>query len=286
MLAIAKDSFLGKTKAVLADALGHFNDDDGWAMSSNVALSGLMALFPFIIFVTALAGAIGQEVLAGRVAEMLLATWPKEVAQPIADQVHQVLTQAHGGLLTISAVVAIYLASNGVEAVRTALNRAYRVVDHRWFVFRRLQSIVFVVAGAAMSLVLAFLGVLGPILFDQVVAYVPALADFSRSFTLVRFGVTGLLSIVVLVGAHLWLPAGRPSALRLWPGILVTIALWLFGAWAFGYYLQRFANYAAYYAGLASVFSAIFFLYLVSAVMIFGAELNAALSRVRHAATG
>ena len=67
---------------------------------------------------------------------------------------------------------------------------------------------------------------------------------------------------------------------------MITLALWLFGAWVFGYYLQRFANYAVYYAGLASVFTAIFFLYLVSAVMIFGAELNAALSRVRHAATG
>ena len=92
---IAKNSFLGRARDVLADAIGHFNDDDGWAMSSNVALSGLLALFPFVIFVTALAGAIGQEALAGRVADLLLAAWPKEVAQPIADQVHQVLTQAH-----------------------------------------------------------------------------------------------------------------------------------------------------------------------------------------------
>ena len=283
---IAKNSFLGRARAVLADALGHFNDDDGWAMSSNVALSGLLALFPFVIFVTALAGAIGQEALAGRVADLLLAAWPKEVAQPIADQVHQVLTQAHSGLLTVSAVIAIYLASNGVEAVRTALNRAYRVVDHRSFIFRRLQSVFFVVAGAAASLALAFLGVLGPIIFDQVVAFVPAIGDFSRLFTLVRFGVTGFTSVLVLVAAHLWLPAGRPPVLRLWPGIVTTLALWLFGAWAFGYYLLRFANYAAYYAGLASVFTAIFFLYLVSAVMIFGAELNAALSRVRYAATG
>ena len=50
----------------------------------------------------------------------------------------------------------------------------------------------------------------------------------------------------------------------------------------FGYYLQRFANYAAYYAGLASVVTAIFFMYLVALIMIFGAEFNAALARRRE----
>ncbi|MGO4833949.1 ribonuclease BN, partial [Rhizobiaceae sp. 2RAB30] len=37
-------------RRVLADAFGHFNDDDGWAMASHLAISSLMALFPFLIF--------------------------------------------------------------------------------------------------------------------------------------------------------------------------------------------------------------------------------------------
>jgi len=31
------------------DAFGHFNADDGWAMASHVALSALLALFPFLL---------------------------------------------------------------------------------------------------------------------------------------------------------------------------------------------------------------------------------------------
>ena len=42
---------------IAIDAFYAFNDDDGWAISSHIALSGLMALFPFLIFVTALAAA-------------------------------------------------------------------------------------------------------------------------------------------------------------------------------------------------------------------------------------
>jgi membrane protein len=275
-------SFFRQARAVLGDALGHLNDDDGWAMASHVALSALMAVFPFLIFVAALAGFIGEADLASRVASLLFDTWPEDVAEPIADDVQSVLAQPHSGLLTVSVAITIYLASNGVEAVRTALNRAYRVRETRSFVHLRAQCLLFVGAGAVASLVFAFLGVLGPLLFDWIARYVPEVAPFQTTFLFVRLIVTGLMLAVVLVSAHLWLPAGRPPAASLWPGIVVTLTLWLLAAWVFGYYLQRFANYAAYYAGLASVVTAIFFMYLVALIMIFGAEFNAALARRRE----
>ena len=126
---------------------------------------------------------------------------------------------------------------------------------------------------------MAFLGVLGPVLFTWLATHFPVIKPYATTFDLIRFAVTGVMLAVVLVAAHLWLPAGRPPALRLWPGIVITLVLWLIATWAFGFYLQRFANYAAYYAGLASVVTAIFFMYLVALIMIFGAELNASLAR-------
>ncbi len=275
-------SFIRQATRVLGDAIGHLNNDDGWAMASHVALSALMAVFPFLIFVAALAGFIGEADLASRVAGLLFDTWPKDVAEPIADDVQNVLRQPQSGLLTISVAITIYLASNGVEAVRTALNRAYRVRETRSFFFLRAQSLLFVVAGAVASLVFAFLGVLGPIIFEWIARHVPEVGEFQVTFQFVRFMVTGLALALVLIAAHLWLPAGRPPALSLWPGILITLVMWLVAAFVFGYYLQRFANYAAYYAGLASVVTAIFFMYLVALIMIFGAEFNAALARRRE----
>src|SRR5260370_806075 len=41
--------------AVAVDAFYRFLEDDGWAIASHIALSTLMALFPFLILVTALA---------------------------------------------------------------------------------------------------------------------------------------------------------------------------------------------------------------------------------------
>ncbi len=85
---------------------------------------------------------------------------------------------------------------------------------------------------------------------------------------------TSLLVVLALVSAHVFLPAGRPGWRKLWPGIVATLTLWVVSGWVFAVYLRRFSNLAATYAGLASVVSAIFFLYVAAAVMIFGGELQ------------
>ncbi|TIU04136.1 MAG: ribonuclease BN, partial [Mesorhizobium sp.] len=51
-------------KRVLYDAIGHFTTDDGWAMASHLAITSLMALFPFLIFATTLASFLGARAFA------------------------------------------------------------------------------------------------------------------------------------------------------------------------------------------------------------------------------
>lgn len=276
----AQSSLVHKVWVVCVDAVGHLIDDDGMAIASHVALSLLMTIFPFIIFVAALAGFIGDAQLAQQVANIIFNIWPQQVASPIAAQVHDVLTGVTPGLLTVSAGVAIFLASNGVEAVRTALNRAYRCSESRSIFFRRGQSLVFVAIGGIASLTLAFLGVLGPTAFAYLADHFPELLPFEEIYKVLRLIATNVLMLSVLVAAHLWLPQSRPPIAQLWPGVVATLILWYVAGKTFAFYIGKFANYAATYAGLASVVTAIFFLYLIALIMILGAELNAALRRL------
>ena len=58
------------------DAFYTFLADDGWAIASHIALSTLMALFPFLIVLTSLAGFFGSKELADQAAGLMLQTWP------------------------------------------------------------------------------------------------------------------------------------------------------------------------------------------------------------------
>ncbi len=270
---------------VIGITLGRLYQDDGWAMASHLTLSALMALFPFLIFVAAIAGLFGNQGLADQAAELLFQTWPEAVAGPIAREVDNVLTGPRAGVLTISILVTFYLASTGVEAVRAALSRAYGAEQQRTFVFLKVQSFGFVVLGAVACLALALLGVLGPLIWTLLQRWWPSLADHSANFTIFRYVIVGTLTTGVLTAAHLWLPGRRWQGIRLWPGIGATLILWWLATTAFATYLKGFADYVSTYAGLASIVTALFYLYIMSVILIFGAELNAAIARTSPRAT-
>lgn len=268
---------------IAVDAFNQFNLDDGWAIASHIALSMLMALFPFLLVLTAVAGIFGSRELAEEAARLILEAWPEEVATPLAVQVQEVLDSARGGVLTLGMALALYFSSSGVEGLRVGLNRAYAVVDVRsWWVLR-LEAIGYVLVGAVALLAFSFLVLLAPLLWRTVIRYAPWLDPFSGVVTLTRFAIAALILVIALVIVHLWLPAGRRRFREILPGVVATLVLWLIGGAVFGRYLAEFAfTYAFYYAGLASVMIVLVFLYLTSSIFIYGAELNAVIRRERE----
>ncbi len=274
---------------VIRLTLRRFDAHDGWAIASHIALSALMSLFPFVILIAALASTFQAEGLADSVTDLMLEAWPKEVAEPISREIHQVLTVQRGDLLTVGALLALYFSSNGVEALRIGLNRAYEVTETRAWWLTRLEAFGYVIGGAGVLIVFSFLVVLGPLLWRAAIELVPALAPLQSLVVAARFSVATLVIIVALIVGHMWLPSERlrgrdtpvgerRTLLTILPGVAVTLVLWLVAGTAFGMYLDSFArNYVSTYAGLASGMIVLVFLYMLAAIFIYGAELNAAI---------
>jgi membrane protein len=268
---------------ILIDAADHFAAEDGWAIASHIALSTLTSLFPFLIFVTALAGFLGTQDLADEATRLIFSAWPAVVARPIAGEVHDVLTAPRGGLLTIGVALALYFSSSAIEALRVGLNRAYASPETRPWWSLRLQSLAFALIASAALLALAFLVVLGPLIWAGVLGFAPALAPLRIAVTFARLGVASLLLAITLVIAHRWLPAKRLRFVEIAPGVIATFVSSIAFGEIFGAYLGEFArNYVSTYAGLASVMIALVFLYAIAALFVFGGALNAAIMRTRQ----
>jgi membrane protein len=264
---------------VSLDAFYTFLADDGWAIASHIALSTLMAMFPFLIVLTSLAGFFGSKELADQATALMLQTWPSQVADTLSNQLHDVLTTTRTDALTIGVVLAVYFASNGVEALRVALNRAYAVVEPRRWYWLRLESIGYTLVAALTTLAMSFLIVLGPLILETARHYIPLIVETNEHFvTLTRYTTAITAMTVALFILHAWLPAGRRGFLQILPGIVFTLIGSLLSGMVFGQYLARFANnYVTMYAGLASVIIALVFLYFIAAIFVYGGELNAAI---------
>jgi membrane protein len=274
---------IAAVKRVLYDALGHFNNDDGWAMASHLAISALMALFPFLIFATTLASFLGAQAFADTAVHLVFDTWPEQIAEPIAREVLNVLTVQRTDLLTYGVVLAAFFASNGIEALRTSLNRAYRVPENRGIIYRRVQSLVFVLIGSAVFFAISVLLVFAPLLARLAEARFEWIAPYMGTITFWRYTVAAAVIIGGLIAVHVWLPAGRRTFVSILPGIAFTLVAWFVGSIVFATYIDNFSSYASTYAGLASIMIAVVFLYILSAIFILGGELNAAISRYLEA---
>ncbi len=206
---------------------------------------------------------------------------PDFIAEPLSQEIINVLTVQRGDVVTISVIVAAYFASNGIEALRTALNKAYRVTEQRGLLFCRFQSLFFVILGAVGLVVISFLLVLAPLLIKIMKNHSFFITEYISVIRLWRYVIAVVVLFISLLIVHKWLPAERRKFIDILPGIVVTMSVWFIASVAFAQYLTMF-DYISTYAGLASIMVAIIFLYILSAIFILGGEINAAIMFYRN----
>jgi len=114
---------------VAFDAFYHFAEDDGWAMASHVALSILLAVFPFLIFGTALANFLGADQFSDTAVHLIFDTWPEAIAKPIYDQVQQVWYAPR--LASLGYVVIAVMIFTAISTALVAVPVALRFTERR-----------------------------------------------------------------------------------------------------------------------------------------------------------
>ena len=263
---------------VLWVAMDRFNRNDGSAMSGFIAFSGLLSIFPFLIFAATLTGILLGGERSDQIIESLFQIAPSHVALTLEPVVVEVLNKQSGEVLTLSALFAIWVASSAVEAFRIAFDRAYAVPDPRGFIENRALAIGLVFFGAAVA---ALLGV--------TIVFAPLILRFAANVLLMPIPpvfnyFTYVLGVLVFIGfllvMHRVLPGRRLTGCRLWPGVMVTTGLWVAMAFGFSIYLTYTPTYTVTYGTLAGVIITLMFFYFTGAAIIYGAEVNAALNRI------
>ena len=268
--------------ALFMKALKRLFADEAIPLAGNIAFRTIFSLFPFLIFLTSVAGFFGSEDLAKKVVDFLLDVAPAALVKPFAAEILSILTIPRAGLLSLAALLTIWSAMGGVDSVRVSLNRAYDVKETRplWYLY--VQNVVFVIGAAALLLVIAMLLVIVPVVTQFLESYAPnTLVNFAP-WDLYRYPLAILLLIFGLLIAHRFLPSQKMRRRDVLPGIVLTVVVWMALTASFAWYLRNFNSFASTYASLSGLFATMFFIYLSAVVLIFGGEVNRILMFVRN----
>jgi membrane protein len=264
---------------VLWVAFDRFNRNDGSAMAGFIAFSGLLSLFPFLIFAATLTGILVGVDRSDAIIESLFEIAPEYVARTLTPVVEEVLGKQSGEVLTLSALFAIWVASSAVEAFRIAFDRAYAVPDPRSFIENRALAILLVFIGAIVAALLGVTILFMPLIqvvLQQRVLHAPV--PPGAQYVTYAFGVLVFVGFLLLM--HRMLPGRRLKGSRLWPGVWISTLLWVAFASGFSIYLSFTPTYTVIYGTLAGVIITLMFFYLTGATIIYGAEVNAALNQL------
>ncbi len=261
----------------LWDAVRRFGDRNAYSSSAHIAMAMMLALFPFTASVISVASILATNVESQAIVDLIFGTWPEAVAEPILGEINAVASQSGGGTLTVGLLLAVFFASNGVDAIRLAITEAYHDTDDRPIWTTRFLSLAFVMAGGLILVSVSALQVGLPLYLSH---------SGGESFSgvtrlLVSDTYRALLTLALLTFAvlacHRWLPGHAKPVRVLLPGVGLTLILWIIAGYGFSYYLANLADYSVTYAGLAGVMATMIFLNLMAAIFILGAEFNGCL---------
>jgi membrane protein len=193
----------------------------------------------------------------------------------ISDRIQSVVAQPARGLgisFIVSLLISFWSSSTGTKSILNALSLAYQVQEGRGII--RFQLI---------SLGMTLVAIIGAALAIGVLVFIPIAVAFLGLSGDATF-LVGLLGTVAMIGfvvgalglLYRFGPAGSGRIFYA-PGATLATVMWLLGSWAFGLYVGHFAAYSATYGPLSTLIGLMMWFYLTAYVVLFGAEVNAAL---------
>lgn len=276
-------------QSTLLEAIVRLYEQSGITLASAVAFSFIVSLFPFCIFIGSLAGLVGGRELADQAVALMVETLPQRVAETLEPEVVRIMGTTRIDLVTVSAAFALFFATGAIETLREALNGAYRVAENRRYPVCLAISTVFVIVGAISLLVLTAGLVVWPAIAARIepkwlarpeAAWVQQLLASNWLAAGTRYLLAGAVIGAQLFAMHMWLAAGRRTFREVWPGILLSVLLWIAVAGVFSRYLDL-NDYAQFYGGLSQIMATLIFFWVSAVIVILGAELNRGLIEIR-----
>jgi membrane protein len=264
--------------------------------AEQLSYRGLFGFFPFIILVFALLAVLRVDAVFDRLIEAAMGTPPQQIPEPlepVAEEgraqaefmrplIEQAREQAGGGLLSFGIIISLWSVSAVTFTLTEALNAAYGIEETRSRRKRFAFALLFGPFLALAFIVACGLMLIGP----QVAGWLAGLAGLDEVWVTLwewmHFPAALILLAAVLSVVYHIVPDTDRSFWSATPGALFAVIAWAIASLGFSFYLANFANRGLTYGSLGTAVGLLVYLYLSASVVLLGAEINAAVYRLRR----
>lgn len=255
-------------------------EDNITGLSAQLAYYFLLSIFPFLIFTITLIGytPLKTDDVLGLVKQYA----PGVNLQIITQTIQGVLERRNTGLLSFGIIATIWSASNALNAMMHALNRAYKVQEKRSFLKARSVAVGLTFIMIFVIVVALLLPVFGRWIGMLVFRLLEISPTFLVIWEILRWLVSFCVIILVFMIIYYFAPNKRLKIKEVMVGAIFTTVCWQAVSYAFSYYVSNFGNFSATYGSLGGIIVLMVWFYLTALITVLGGELNAALHESRE----
>jgi len=252
--------------------------DDLSGAATELAYKLFLAMFPFLIFLTALGGfsssLFGIQDPTTEIMDTLAPSLPEESESMIRKEITSVVEQKNAALLSFGIVGTIWAASSAMGAIMKGLNRIYGIEESRSLPKRYGVALGLTASAGLFIVVSAAIAVVGQAFGESIAAELGLEGAAGTVFNVARWPVAALL-LMTAVALLYWAAPNTDLPFR-WisPGAIMFVLVWVPATFLFGLYVSNFGSYSGTYGALGGVVVLLIWLYLTSYVLLLGGELN------------
>ena len=254
-------------------------ENDFYGMASEMGFMMVIGIFPFMLFLTAVFGWMGNKSLMDPVLIFLSNIMPEQAMDLINTVLSEAMIFSHGGLMAIIGVcVTIILSTNAMAVVLKGLNRAYKVEETRNFVYTRILSLIMVFVDTMVLFLTINLIVFGKLIINFLMTHFHMSKAVAITLLTLRWPVAFAALYLMAFLSYYILPDlrgnekfKRTSAL---PGTFFFCIFWLVGSWGFSVYVNNLKTYNMVYGTIGAFAVLMVWLYYTSVLILIGGEIN------------
>lgn len=256
--------------------------------SAQVAFYFSFAIFPLLYFLVSLFGLVleSSDGLRTELFAYLRRLMPYAVFDLIRKTVDEIVVNSTGGKAALGLLVALWSASAGVDAIRSALNAVYKLRETRSWWWTKLQSLYI-----TLIVLILITFILAVVFYGwQLVQYSLASIGLEVTSPLILVTIQWITILLVTLFTceiiYNLLPDFRAFKWK-WiaPGSIVAILLWIIFTSGFRLYLGYFNTYNRAYGSLGAVIIMMLWLYLTALALMIGGAINSVLPKPATDAT-
>lgn len=249
-----------------------------FGLAAQLAYFFLLSLFPLLIFLVTLLPylPLTQEDILGVVRDFA----PEQTYNLIESNLNEISSK-NVKLLSFGIIATIWTASNGINAIVRALNKAYEVKESRPFLIARGMAVLFTFGMVFVFVIALLLPVFGKIIGVYLFSKFGLSDEFMAGWDTLRWLVSSIILFMVFTGLYWIAPNIKLKCVSAVPGAIFATVGWELSSLAFSYYVENFGNFSATYGSIGAIIVLLLWFYLTGIIIIIGGEINAAYSKFK-----